>query len=122
MKQPISIMLITLCGCIPLPTPDPAATPEPCPTPTPPPKPAPGILNAPDVVPINAAFPVTLCKPYTPNTTLYIDSYKLGTFGHHRPTGCMLLLVPGLNTPGDRVLKVGDLARPITVFGQQDVK
>lgn len=118
------VLLATACTLpdIPdLPGAQPTPEPTPCPTPAPPPKPAAGLLNAPDVVPVAAPFAVTLCKPWTPNTVLYVDQYKLVTFGHHRPTGCMIVIVPGLNTPGDRILKVGDLTRPIHVFGAQNL-
>lgn len=115
-------LLATSCTFPDLPEPilEPTPEPTPCPTPTPPPKPAAGLFNAPDVIAVAAPFAVTLCKPFEPNTFLHIDHYKLGTFGHHRPTGCMIVTVPGLNTPGDRVLKVGDLTRPIHVFGRQN--
>jgi hypothetical protein len=122
MYKLVLLLLLVACGCAAMRLPEPTPTSTPCPTPTPTPKPAPGLFNAPDVVPVSAPFPVTLCRAFEPGTVLYIDSYKLGTFGHHRPTGCMLVLVPGLTTAGERTLKVGDLSRPITVFAQQDVK
>lgn len=122
--QLLTCLVLVACELPPIeegPTPTSEPTPTPCPTPPPPPEPAAGLFNAPDVVPVAAPFTVTLCKPFEPNTVLYVDSYKLGTFGHHRPTGCMSLVIPGLNTPGKRILKVGDLTRPILVFGPQTI-
>jgi hypothetical protein len=94
----------------PEPTPEPPApaTPEP----TPPPRP---VLDAPETAVVGMPFTVSYCQPYVANTRLYIDEYFLGTMGHDNRSGCIMLKVV-LNTPGERVLKVGDMTRPIKVI------
>lgn len=97
---------------LPTPTATPApSTPSPTPDPTPPPKP---ILSAPDTAIVGIPFTVEYCQPYQANTRLYIDAYFLGTMAHDNRSGCMVLSVV-LNRPGSRVLKVGELSRPIVV-------
>ena len=99
---------------LPAPTASPAPsvpTPSPTPAPTPPPRP---ILYAPETAIVGIPFTVEYCQPYQANTRLFIDAYFLGTMGHDNISGCMMLKVT-LNTPGNRVLRVGDLSRPITV-------
>lgn len=91
----------------------PCPTPEPTPAPTP--KPIP-VLIAPEFVVVGTPFSVTLCEPFQPNTRLYIDAFLLGTFGDLRNTGCMTLIVPGLNTTGVRTLKTGGHQSKITVL------
>jgi hypothetical protein len=98
------------------PQPAPTASPTPSvptstPAPTPPPRP---ILSAPETAIVGIPFQVEYCQPYQANTRLYIDAYFLGTMGHDNKTGCMVLSVV-LNRPGSRVLKVGELSRPIEV-------
>lgn len=92
--------------------------PEPTPTPTPTPlepTPPPALL-APDTVLRFAPFSITLCEHYQPNVKVYADSYLLGTMSHHAMTGCMILIVPGLNTAGRRIIKAGSHERGITVL------
>ena len=93
------------------PLPEPTATPSPTLAPTPPPRP---VLSAPETAIVGIPFTVEYCQPYQANTRLYIDAYFLGTMAHDNRSGCMMLKVT-LNTPGNRVLRVGDLSRPITV-------
>lgn len=116
-------LLLTACGCSLLPPlettlPVPEPTPTPCPTPTPAPKPTKVVFNAPDVVGVGTPFAVLLCEPFRPGVVLSIDSFVLGTFGHHAQTDCMIVTVPGLNTPGTRLLKTDGHQREIVVFGK----
>lgn len=107
-----------LAGCSLLATmpEEPPATPDPCPTPTPEPEPVPGQFEAPQFAMKNTPFSVTLCAPFEFRTELYADAYKLGTFGLDEKSGCMLLVVPGLNGTGKRTLKARGFERQITVF------
>jgi hypothetical protein len=92
--------------------------PEPTPTPTSAPiepEPVPALL-APDRVLRFAPFSITLCENYRPNVQVYADSYLLGTMAHHAMTGCMILIVPGLNTAGRRVISAGSHNRVIEVL------
>jgi hypothetical protein len=75
------------------------------------------VLIAPEYIVVGTPFSVTLCEPYQPNVKLYIDAFLLGTFGDLRNTGCMTLIVPGLNTAGVRKLKAGSHEAIITVLG-----
>lgn len=109
----------------PTPSPSPSAspvpTPTPCPTPTPAPEPKPSVFQAPDFALVKTPFAVTLCEPFVFNVPLYVDSYKVGTFGHDRNSGCMLLVVPGLKTAGKRILRTGQHSRAIVIFEAQNV-
>lgn len=111
---------ITSCDIPATTLPGPVQTAPPCPTPEPTPAPTPKpipVLIAPEYIVVGTPFSVTLCEPYQPNIRLHIDEYLLGTFGELRNTGCMTLIVPGLNTTGVRKLKTGGHEATITVLG-----
>jgi hypothetical protein len=74
------------------------------------------VFSAPDHVAIKTPFTVMLCQPYAPGVKLFANSYLLGTMGHHKETGCMISIVPGLSTPGVRVLQAGIFERQIYVW------
>jgi hypothetical protein len=93
----------------PTPSPEPVATPTPAPTPTPKP-----VLTVPESVKIDEPFLVTYCQPYKPNTKVYIDKWLLGTMGHDRVSGCMVLRVT-LKNAGDRLLKIDGIDKRIIV-------
>ena len=108
--------LLLLAACTTSP-----ATPQPTPAPViekPDPYYIPKFL-APDVVAVGTPFTVTLCEPFAPNVKVKANSYLLGTMGHHRRTDCMMLIVPGLNTPGVRLLEAGLHERQILVFDRE---
>lgn len=105
-------LVVLLVGCegvsVPLtPCPTPTATPEPTPTPVSTPRQL-SVFIVPEEAPVNSPVPVVLCEPYKPNTELWADMrFKLGTFGENKASNCMELIVR-FNTPGVRLLTVGE--------------
>lgn len=79
-------------------------------------------FGAPDIVPVGTPFTVWLCgEPWSPGLQVKANGHLLGTFAHHRLTNCSFLIVPGLNTPGIRLLEAGLHERQIFVFDAEDV-
>ena len=75
------------------------------------------VFGAPDVVGTQMPFTIWLCgEPWSPGLQVKASSHILGTMAHHRETGCSYLIVPGLNTPGVRLLEAGLHERQILIF------
>lgn len=72
-------------------------------------------IYAPDAVPLKTPVVIVLCgKSFT--REVYADEYKLGLLGDNRYSGCKQLVQPGFNTPGKRVIKIGNLEHVLDVF------
>jgi hypothetical protein len=112
------LTLLSSCTSLPV-TPTEPVKPEPAPTPVvekPDPLYVPS-FGAPDVVPVGTPFTVWLCgQPWAPGLQVKANGHLLGTMAHHRLTDCSFLIVPGLNTPGIRLLEAGLFERQIFVW------
>ena len=72
-------------------------------------------IYAPAAVPTFASFSVIFCGKTFANE-VFIDDFRIGYLGDNRKSGCLQLIIPGLNTPGRRVIKVGTVSQSIDVF------
>lgn len=81
------------------------------------------VFSAPDLAAIGTPFTITLCgEPWSPGLQVRANGHLLGTMAHHRETGCSYLIVPGLNTPGLRLLEAGLHERQIWIWTKKDIK
>lgn len=72
-------------------------------------------IYAPAQIPVNTPVVIVFCGK-TFAKEVFADTYRLGYLGHNRASGCLQLVQPGFNTPGKRVIKIGNLEHSIEVF------
>lgn len=62
----------------------------------------------PKFTPTMAPVVISLCKPFVPDTGVFIGEIKLGTMGWNDKSNCMQLVYPGFSLEGTRTIKVGE--------------
>lgn len=119
------IMLSMSISCdweLPEPEPTPEPTTEPTPiVPTPTAEPIWFGIYAPSATPLHTPFVIAFCGKTFANE-VFVGKYRLGYLGDNRQSGCRQLVIPGFNTAGKRVIKIGNLRHEIDVFEYRNEK